>query len=60
MFGQSLSNLTLTKPRMQGKNGQREYFVGYCKKLFFTLTQTIFSKWGSNPNIKSESIIVAM
>jgi hypothetical protein len=24
MFGQSLSSLTLTKPRMQGKNGQRE------------------------------------
>jgi hypothetical protein len=24
MFGQTLSNLTLTKPRMQSKNGQRE------------------------------------
>jgi hypothetical protein len=24
MFGQTLSSLTLTKPRMQGKNGQRE------------------------------------
>jgi hypothetical protein len=24
MFGQSLSSLTLTKPRMQGKNGQME------------------------------------
>jgi hypothetical protein len=27
MFGQTLSNLTLTKPRIQGKNGQREYHV---------------------------------
>jgi hypothetical protein len=25
MFGQNLSSLTLTKPRMQDKNGQREY-----------------------------------
>jgi hypothetical protein len=25
MFGQTLSNLTLTKPRMQDKYGQREY-----------------------------------
>jgi hypothetical protein len=25
MFGQTLSNLILTKPRMQGKKGQREY-----------------------------------
>jgi hypothetical protein len=25
IFGQTLSNLTLTKPRMQGKNGKREY-----------------------------------
>jgi hypothetical protein len=25
MFGQTLSNLTLTKPRMEDKNGQREY-----------------------------------
>jgi hypothetical protein len=25
IFGQTLSSLTLTKPRMQGKNGQREY-----------------------------------
>jgi hypothetical protein len=25
MFGQTLSSLTLTKPRMQDKNGQREY-----------------------------------
>jgi hypothetical protein len=24
MFGQTLSSLILTKPRMQGKNGQRE------------------------------------
>jgi hypothetical protein len=27
MFGQTLSSLTLTKPRIQGKNGQREYIV---------------------------------
>jgi hypothetical protein len=25
MLGQTLSNLTLTKPRMQGKKGRREY-----------------------------------
>jgi hypothetical protein len=25
MFGQTLSSLTLTKPKMQGKNKQREY-----------------------------------
>jgi hypothetical protein len=25
ILGQILSNLTLTKPRMQGKKGQREY-----------------------------------
>jgi hypothetical protein len=25
IFDQTLSNLTLTKPKMQGKNGQREY-----------------------------------
>jgi hypothetical protein len=25
MFDQTLSSLTLTKPRIQGKNGQREY-----------------------------------
>jgi hypothetical protein len=25
MFGQTLSSLILTKSRMQGKNGQREY-----------------------------------
>jgi hypothetical protein len=31
MFGQTLSNLTLTKPRMQGKKGQREY----CRKQMY-------------------------
>jgi hypothetical protein len=25
MFGQTLSSITLSKPRMQNKNGQREY-----------------------------------
>jgi hypothetical protein len=25
IFGQTLSSLTLIKPRMQGKNGKREY-----------------------------------
>jgi hypothetical protein len=27
MLGQTSSSLTLTKPRMQGKKGQREYFL---------------------------------
>jgi hypothetical protein len=27
MFGQILSNLTLTKPKIQGKKRQREYTV---------------------------------
>jgi hypothetical protein len=29
MFGQTLSSLTLVKPRMQGKNGQREYIADF-------------------------------
>jgi hypothetical protein len=27
MFGQVLSSLTLTKPKIQDKNGQREYYL---------------------------------
>jgi hypothetical protein len=27
IFGQTLSSLTLTKPRMQGENGQKEYRI---------------------------------
>jgi hypothetical protein len=33
MFGQTLSSLTLTKPRMQGKNEQREYETGVIRFL---------------------------
>jgi hypothetical protein len=39
MFGQTLSSLTLTKPRMQDKNG-RKYVESYCKlmyKIYLTL-----------------------
>jgi hypothetical protein len=35
MFDQTLSSLTLTKSRMQGKNGHREYISSYFVKYIF-------------------------
>jgi hypothetical protein len=40
MFGQTLSSLTLTKPRIQGKYGQREYSACYSH---FKLTALLLS-----------------
>jgi hypothetical protein len=37
MFGQTLSSLTLTKPRMQGKNGQREYMPSHRMLTIITM-----------------------
>jgi hypothetical protein len=44
MLGQTLPNLTLTKPRIQGKKGQREYEFQLMKKIALYSAVIAFSR----------------